>query len=243
MVRSKPQKLFVRQVVERIQGVLEAKLTPTPYSSTPILSSAYPGLSYQATTFYPALYVYAPLPEVGYNVVSVPQPSVATQRIVSEIATTGTPSTVKIYDTNRRCWICYSEQHYLPSCPNKVPKSTNTTQSINKNSKPDLNDPNEPCRYCKKTGHTVKDCYKLANKKFAEDAEKLRTDSLQPPNAIARVVSSEGVPRPTKDKFVYIAATIIGILTNCLCYSDSGCDVNLLPVHYVNLNHVLPSNL
>jgi len=29
-------------------------------------------------------------------------------------------------------------------------------------------------------------------------------------------------------------------LTDCLC--DSGCDVNLLPVHYVNLNDVLPSN-
>jgi len=51
-------------------------------------------------------------------------------------------------------------------------------------------------------------------------------------------VSSEGVPQPTKDKFVYIAATINGILTNCLC--DSGCDVNLLPVQFVNINDVLP---
>jgi len=41
-------------------------------------------------------------------------------------------------------------------------------------------------------------------------------------------------------KYVYIAATINGIITNCLC--DSGCDVNLLPVHYVNINDVLPSN-
>jgi len=40
---------------------------------------------------------------------------------------------------------------------------------------------------------------------------------------------------------VYIAATNNGTLTNCLC--DSGCDVNLLPVHYVNFNDVLPSKL
>jgi len=40
---------------------------------------------------------------------------------------------------------------------------------------------------------------------------------------------------------VYIAATIInGTLTDCQC--DSGCDVNLLPIHYVNLNDVSPSN-
>jgi len=43
-----------------------------------------------------------------------------------------------------------------------------------------------------------------------------------------------------RDKFLYIAATINGNLTNCLC--DSGCDVNLLPFHFVNLNDVLPSD-
>jgi len=120
-----------------------------------------------------------------------------------------------------------------------VPKITAITQASNNNNKPDLNDPNKPCRYCKKTGHTVKDCFKLAYKKIAEDAKKLRTDSLQSPNAIASVVSSEGVPQPTRDKYVYIVATINGILTNCLC--DSGCYVNLLPVHYVYINDVLPS--
>jgi len=39
---------------------------------------------------------------------------------------------------------------------------------------------------------------------------------------------------------VYISAYINGVLTDCLC--DSGCDVNLLPVHFVNLNDVLPSS-
>jgi len=149
---------FVRQVVERIQGVNEAKLTPTTYFPTPILSSAYPCFSYQAAPFYPAPYANVSIPQVGYivasipqaSVASVPQPSVATQQIVSEIATNNTPSTVKIYDTNRRCWICNSEQHFSPSCPNKVPKcTTNGTQASNTNNKPDLNDPNEPCRYCK----------------------------------------------------------------------------------------------
>jgi len=232
--------VFVRQVVERIQGVIEAKLTPTQYSSNPILSSAYAGLSYEAFPFYPATYANVSLPQATHNIASVPQPSVATQQNVSELATTSPPSTVKIHDTNRRCWICNSEQYFSPSSPNKVPKVTNATQASDTNNKPELNHPNELCRYCKKTGHTVKDCYKLANKILAEDAEKLRTDFLQPPNAIARVVSSERIPKPLRDKFVYIAATINGNLTNCLC--DSGCDVNLLPVHFVNLNDVLPSD-
>jgi len=39
---------------------------------------------------------------------------------------------------------------------------------------------------------------------------------------------------------VYIAATIIGQKTNCLF--DSGCDVNLLLVHFVNLEDVLLSD-
>jgi len=46
---------------------------------------------------------------------------------------------------------------------------------------------------------------------------------------------SSGTP-----KFVYIPAYINGVLTDCLC--DSGCDVNLLPVKFVNLNDVLLSS-
>jgi len=53
-------------------------------------------------------------------------------------------------------------------------------------------------------------------------------------------VSFVDVPRPTRNKYVYIAATINGNLTNCQC--DSGCDVNLLPVHFVNFEDVLPSD-
>jgi len=116
----------------------------------------------------------------------------------------------------------------------------NTPQAGNTNNNPALHHPNEPCRYCKKTGHTVQNCCKLANKKIAEYAEKLRADSLHPPNTIARVVSSVDVPRATRDKFVYIAATINGTLTNCLC--DYGCDVNWLPVHFVHPDNVLPSD-
>jgi len=249
---------FVGQVVERIQGIIEAKLTPTIYSPTPILSAAYPGLNYQANPFCPTPYANVAIPQVGYNVASipqvgynaasipqpsvasVPQPSVTTTQIVSEISTNNTPSTVKVYETKKRCWICILEHHFVSNCPNRIAKVTTTTPGSNTNNKPDLKDPNEPCRYCKKTGHTVKDCYKLANKKLAEAAEKLRTDSLQPPNAIARVIFSEGIPKPTRDKFVYIAATINGTPTKCLC--DSGCDVNFLAVHYFNINDVLPSN-
>jgi len=42
------------------------------------------------------------------------------------------------------------------------------------------------------------------------------------------------------DTFLYISAYINGVLTDCLC--DSGCDVNLLLVHFVNLSDVLPSD-
>jgi len=90
------------------------------------------------------------------------------------------------------------------------------------------------------SGHTVKDCYRLVHKRIAEDAEKLRQVSLQPPVTSARVISSADDPKPTRDKFVYISATITGNVTRCLC--DSGYDVNLLPVHFVNLEHVLPSD-
>jgi len=103
---------LVKQVVDRIQGVIEAKLTNIPYSPTPVLSSAYPCLIYQAPPFYPAPYANGPLQQVGYNVASIPQSSMTTQRIVSEIATTSPPSTAKVYDTNMRCWICNSEQNF-----------------------------------------------------------------------------------------------------------------------------------
>jgi len=45
---------LVGQVAGRIQEVIEAKLTPTQYSPTSILSQAYPGLNYQANPFCPS---------------------------------------------------------------------------------------------------------------------------------------------------------------------------------------------
>jgi len=60
----------------------------------------------------------------------------------------------------------------------------------------------------KKAGHTVKDCFKLANKKQAEEAEKLRLDSFQPAVSSARVISSDNLSKPTRGKFVYISAYI-----------------------------------
>jgi len=67
-------KAFVRQVVEKIQRVIEAKLTPAQPFPNPILSSAYPGLSYQAPSFYPAPYANVSLPQAAYAFASVPQP-------------------------------------------------------------------------------------------------------------------------------------------------------------------------
>jgi len=52
-------------------------------------------------------------------------------------------------------------------------------------------------------------------------------------------VSSIDVPKVGRGKFVYISAFINCKKTDCLC--DSGCDVNLLPVHFVDLCDVLPS--
>jgi len=62
---------------------------------------------------------------------------------------------------------------------------------------------------------------------------------MPPANAIATLVSSIDVPKVGRDTFVYISAFIIGKKTNCL--RDSDCDVNLLPVHFVDLCDVLPS--
>jgi len=77
---------------------------------------------------------------------------------------------------------------------------------------------------------------KLANKQIAEEAEKLKNNAMPHANGISRIVSSVDVPKVGRDKFVYISAFINGT-KNSLC--DSGCDVNLLPVHFVNPCDVL----
>jgi len=230
-------KAFVRQVVDRIQGVIEAKLTPIQAPSIPVLPTAYPGLNYQSSPFYSTPYPTVSPPQIGYNIVNTPQLSNIIPRNVCEIATNNTPNSARIYDEKRRCWIGNDEKHFASNCPNKVLKDNVTNSTGYDNNRPYLNNPNEPCRYWKKVGHTVKDCYRLVHKKIAEDAERLRLDSLQPPVTSARVILYTDDPKPTRDEFVYISATINGNVTRCLC--DSGCDVNLLPVHFVNLENVL----
>jgi len=147
-------------------------LTPAQPPPVSVLPSAYPGLSYQAPSFYPVPYTNVSLPHAAYAHASVPQPSTAILRNFSDFATANTPSTVKIYDKNRKYSICSSEQHLSSCCPSKVPSTTNVPQASNKNNNPALNDRNEPCRYCKKPSHTVRNCYKLANKNVAEETNK-----------------------------------------------------------------------
>jgi len=89
---------FVRQVVERTQGVIEAKLIPAQLPPVTTIQS-YPGLSYQASPFYSATYPTWSPPQVVYASPSAPQPGGIVQRNVCEPATTNTPPTVKIYDT------------------------------------------------------------------------------------------------------------------------------------------------
>jgi len=109
---------FKRQVADRIQEVIEAKLTspPTPY--VPVLPTAYPGPNYSSPTVYNTPYptvsppqvgynvVNAPqsgyqvanTPQVGYNIVNAPQSSKIAPRNVSETATNNTPNSARIYD-------------------------------------------------------------------------------------------------------------------------------------------------
>jgi len=68
---------FIKQVVERIQGVIEAKLIPAQLPPVTTIQSAYPGLSYQALPFYPVLYTDAFLPQVAYFNTSESQSSTA----------------------------------------------------------------------------------------------------------------------------------------------------------------------
>jgi len=157
-------------LIRYIQGVIEAKLTPPQPNPISVLSPAYPGLSYQSPTFYPGHFANISLSQLGYTTgalqygtAGTPQSSTAVTRNVSEIAIANTPSTVKVYDTRRRCWICQSEQHFASSCPNKIPRVVDGSSIATNDNGPELNNPSEPCKYCKKNGHTVKDCYKLAN--------------------------------------------------------------------------------
>jgi len=136
----------------------------------------------------------------------------------------------------------------------------------NNDSRPELSDPNEPCRYCKKVGHTDKDCFKLANKKQAEEAEKLRLDYLQPNVSSAKLIStdhndkinepnkSNDVVRPSKeedgntvrnvvagdtdDDLIYLEVLLNGTSRACLC--DTGSQLSLIPQRFVDPENIVP---
>jgi len=147
----------VRQVVglERIQGVIEAKLIPAQLPPVTTIQSAYPGLGYQAAPFCPAQYHTVSPPQVVYASPAATQPTTAVQRNVSSLATTNTPPTVEIYDTKRKCLTCGSEQHLLVNCPNKIPRTVEVAKQVSTSNNQPQNDANEICKYCKKTGHNV----------------------------------------------------------------------------------------
>jgi len=69
---------FVRQVVEKIQGVIEAKLNPAQPPPVTTIHLAYPGLSYQASPYHPGLYPTMSPPQVAYANPTVSQPGNST---------------------------------------------------------------------------------------------------------------------------------------------------------------------
>jgi len=96
---------FVRQVVERIQGVIEAKLSPAQPPPVTAIHSPYPGLNYQASPFYPVPYPTVSPPQVVYASPNVSQPANTVQRNTSGDAKPDTRPAI-IYDTKRKCWTC-----------------------------------------------------------------------------------------------------------------------------------------
>jgi len=84
------------------------------------------------------------------NIAGQPQVNTSGQRNTGEIASLGPSTGIKINDSKRRCWICQSEQHFSSNCPNQIPRVIDASLAGNNDSRPEPNDPNEPCRYCKK---------------------------------------------------------------------------------------------
>jgi len=133
---------LVRQVADRIQGVIESKLTFPPIPYIPVLPTAYPGFNYSTPTYYPTPYTNANTPQVGYNIIHTPQsgyqvrnntPQVGCNivntpqgniipRNVSDSATNNT-SSPRIIDEKRRCWICNDEEHFACDCPSGAVKA------------------------------------------------------------------------------------------------------------------------
>jgi len=146
------------------------------------LTTAYPGIHYQTPTFYAGPYTSVSPNLLGYsagqpqvNLAGQPQVNTSSERNANEIANSSLPTVVKNGDSRRRCWVCQSEQHFFSNCPNKIPRAIDASLAANNDIRPELNDPNEPCRYCKKAGYTVKDCFKLPNKNAGRKSRETQT--------------------------------------------------------------------
>jgi len=64
---------FVKQVVEKIHKIIEAKLFPIQLLPVPTIQSAHPGPNYQANLFFSDPYNDVSAPQVGFQVASAPQ--------------------------------------------------------------------------------------------------------------------------------------------------------------------------
>ncbi|CAI5462041.1 unnamed protein product [Closterium sp. Yama58-4] len=53
------------------------------------------------------------------------------------------------------------------------------------------------CRYCKKTGHTIDECFKLKKKKELEESSKREKSAIQPSVHVSTSSSAETTPTPT----------------------------------------------
>jgi len=106
------------------------KLTTPQPSPILVLSTVYPGLNYLSPPFYPSPYTHVSPPQVGYNLASAPQDSTTSIRNVSDVATNNTLPAAKIYDTNKRCWTCGSEQQITLTCPSKDTSTKGVNRQI-----------------------------------------------------------------------------------------------------------------
>jgi len=119
---------FVRQVCERIQGVIQAKLTPAHtlqeevgQGSTFLVTTIFfvnSGLNYQALPFYPVPYPTMSPPQVVYTRLTVSQPGNAIP-LTNGIDARPNNRPRRTLDPKRKRWICDSNQHLSTACPGK----------------------------------------------------------------------------------------------------------------------------
>jgi len=183
------------------------------------------------------------------NLAGQPQVNIQSQRNASEIATSRPPIAPKVNDSIRRCWVCQSEQHLSSTCPNKIPKSVeariynfNSSLAGNNDSRSELNDLNETCRYRKRFGHSIKNCFKLVNKNREGETESLKDTLWPPPTEFAfRAVDFEGVDTNGTSKRVYLSAIINNEPVSCMC--DPGSDENFMPYDLVEPENIIEMSM